>query len=554
MSRFLRVFLCAILVVAVISSLSTLAVSADNTTTLSIPMSYGQTEARDMLALVNSFRTDTSGGAWYWNSDDTTKTVYNTEGNPTLQPLKYDYELEKAAMIRAAEIAVSFSHTRPDGSSCFTVFPSTGYDTRGENIAAGQRTASSAFTAWQENNDPYKDQGHRRNMLNPNFNAIGIGHVYVNGIHYWVQLLGYTDNSTTETTANNNEFSASIDVLNSKLTFVDAYCDPAAREIEVGTSANAPKFIVAYTFTDHWPSSGNILTSPDTTWTSTDETVASVSAGKLKGNNIGTATLTATSGSYSDTVSVTVTPISISAATVTLEYTSVEYTGNKFEPAVVSVIIPGSQPGVDDKTLVEGTDYTITYSDNKAVGTATVNIKGIGNYKGTAAAPFTINECAHVYDSGTQTKAPSCGAAGIMTYECTKCDHVKNDPIAALEHTPGTEANCGNAQICTVCNATIVPASGNHTDENDDGFCDVCSVDLNAPTTTTTTTTTTSATTKKTNKNNKDEEKNDKYPSTGESNSGSIIALVIFCSSAMIIFFIVLNENLKTKINRRLRL
>lgn len=47
---------------------------------------------------------------------------------------------------------------------------------------------------------------------------------------------------------------------------------------------------------------------------------------------------------------------------------------------------------MDEKyTLAEGTDYTVTYKNNKNVGTATVIIKGIGNYKGTKKFTFKIN-------------------------------------------------------------------------------------------------------------------------------------------------------------------
>ena len=94
---------------------------------------YGQTEARKITSMVNEFRTGNE--AWYWNSDDQTKTTCKN-----LKKLKYDYELEKAAMQRAMEIALNFSHTRPDGTSCFTAYS---YTSAGENIAAGYTTAKS---------------------------------------------------------------------------------------------------------------------------------------------------------------------------------------------------------------------------------------------------------------------------------------------------------------------------------------------------------------------------------------------------------------------------
>lgn len=43
-----------------------------------------------------------------------------------------------------------------------------------------------------------------------------------------------------------------------------------------------------------------------------------------------------------------------------------------------------------DKTLIAGTDYNVTYSNNTAVGTATVTISGVGNYSGTITKNFTI--------------------------------------------------------------------------------------------------------------------------------------------------------------------
>lgn len=95
--------------------------------------------------------------------------------------LKLDEDLCKAAQIRAEEIAELFSHTRPDGTSCFTVLREIGwssYGMVGENIAMGQRTPESVMDSWMNS------QGHRENILNEAFTAVGIAR-YQNG---WVQL------------------------------------------------------------------------------------------------------------------------------------------------------------------------------------------------------------------------------------------------------------------------------------------------------------------------------------------------------------------------------
>ena len=148
-----------------------------------IPLSvtYHQSEARTMLEMINEFRTGDE--AWAWNSDDSEKVWYEN-----LTELTYDYDLEKAAMQRAAEIAVSFSHTRTDGSQCFTAYPDAfAYGASGENIAAGYTSAGSAFIAWREDDLPYYGQGHRRNMLGTSFRSVGIGCAEYNGRKYWVQ-------------------------------------------------------------------------------------------------------------------------------------------------------------------------------------------------------------------------------------------------------------------------------------------------------------------------------------------------------------------------------
>lgn len=100
--------------------------------------------------------------------------------------LTVDSYLTELAMQRAEEIAVSFSHTRPDG----TMVTTSGLS-EGENIAMGTSMgASGAFQIWKEDGLPYAQQGHRRNMLDSGYVAIGIGHVRYNGADYWVQEFG----------------------------------------------------------------------------------------------------------------------------------------------------------------------------------------------------------------------------------------------------------------------------------------------------------------------------------------------------------------------------
>lgn len=92
--------------------------------------------------------------------------------------------LTAAANKRAQETKQSFSHTRPNGTSFSTVFKEFGisYRTSGENIAYGQRSPQEVVNGWMNS------AGHRANILNGNFNKIGIGVYESNGTIYWAQL------------------------------------------------------------------------------------------------------------------------------------------------------------------------------------------------------------------------------------------------------------------------------------------------------------------------------------------------------------------------------
>jgi len=175
---------------------------AADTVALKFNVTYGQTEARTMLSMVNKLRTGDE--AWYWDKDDSTK--IKAEG---LGKLVYDYDLEVAAMQRAAEIAVYYNHMRPSGENCFTAYAWSGCCA--ENIAYGYNSAEAVFEAWKEDNEPYMGQGHRRNMLNSNIKAIAIGHAYYNGQHYWVQEFRGNVVSDVETVANDSETKCSVD-------------------------------------------------------------------------------------------------------------------------------------------------------------------------------------------------------------------------------------------------------------------------------------------------------------------------------------------------------
>ena len=75
--------------------------------------------------------------------------------------------------------------------------------------------------------------------------------------------------------------------------------------------------------------------------------------------------------------------IDISEADATLSTSIYEYDGGDMKPGVVVKL--------NDTLLVAGKDYTVSYINNKKVGTATVIVNGIVQYTGSISKTFTIN-------------------------------------------------------------------------------------------------------------------------------------------------------------------
>ena len=105
-----------------------------------------------------------------------------------LSALSWSDELANAANIRAKEMVILCEHTRPNGTSCFTVFDECGikYRCAGENIAWGQTTPEEVMEDWM--NSPE----HRANILKGDYGKLGVSYLVTeNGWRYWAQL--FTD-------------------------------------------------------------------------------------------------------------------------------------------------------------------------------------------------------------------------------------------------------------------------------------------------------------------------------------------------------------------------
>ena len=101
-----------------------------------------------------------------------------------LSALVLDEKVANAALVRAKETELSFSHTRPNGEGCFTALDEVGavYSGAGENIARGQMTVERVMASWMSS------PGHYANIMRESYTRIGVAHVVIDGVRLWVQL------------------------------------------------------------------------------------------------------------------------------------------------------------------------------------------------------------------------------------------------------------------------------------------------------------------------------------------------------------------------------
>lgn len=404
---------------------------------------YHQTEARAQLKILNEYRTSDT---WYWNEDNTTKTTVSG-----LNELKWDYTLEETAMQRAAEIALWFEHMRPDGSGIYTAFSTSTMGLAcGENLLTGTYTIDSAtaLIMWEENDEFYSGQGHRRNMLNKNYTTVGIACVEIDGAYYWVQNFGGASSGKEKTTAVDSTKGVKAKVAGTNVAKTAFWVDGTKRTsadystvtIEEGktqTISGKPLLALTNMYTYRMFSQlygaesavrefGIPLKNYSVTWTSSDTSIATVSGSTLTAVKAGETTITcnvcgkktsvkvvvkaAATPSPTPTATPSPTPSPTPSKTPTPTPTSdpngddgnkagddggqaaasIKNLKVKLSTKTYTYDGKAKKPSVSIEGLTKDKDFTVSYSSNKAIGTAKVTIKGIGDYTGTQTVTFTI--------------------------------------------------------------------------------------------------------------------------------------------------------------------
>ncbi|ASJ22650.1 CAP domain-containing protein [Brachyspira hampsonii] len=104
--------------------------------------------------------------------------------NENLYPFEIDDKLNNIADIRAKELAISFSHIRPNN----TKYDELLYENRiivyssNENIAYRFKNAETVASYWMNSNK------YKVNILSDKFTHMGVSHYAINGEDFWVVI------------------------------------------------------------------------------------------------------------------------------------------------------------------------------------------------------------------------------------------------------------------------------------------------------------------------------------------------------------------------------
>lgn len=315
--------------------------------------------------------------------------------NEGLALLTMDKELLDAAMKRAAETAFYFSHTRPNGSDCFSVSGKMS----GENIGAGYSNAEWAVIGWM--NSP----GHRGNILNLDYTSIGVGAVVVNGVRYWVQAFGSVKPEAVGSSQYKNRTeTTTIKFCPNENSEEDSFSFTAKGDASLGVvETKKAEFFIDNTFVYVPVDAGYV------TFESDNPSVCKVAGNQYTGTGAGKTKIKGSlkscpKVSASFEVAVSARKIPVSELKIKLSPSEFTYNGGERKPEVIIFDKSGN--------VISKSNFIVDYpSSSKYPGTYTLKIIMKGNYSGSTTKTYTIkkaNQKVFVFDRKDESTPLSC--------------------------------------------------------------------------------------------------------------------------------------------------
>ena len=267
-------------------------------------------------------------------------------------------------------------------------------------------------------------------MLNSKFNCVGIGHVYYNGFHYWVENFAYRDKvNTTPVSADNTETTLTIPVATSKISNFNITFDKDEYSLKTGESTSISVSDPTISVFGHWGSRFVFVTdTPDLTIA--DSTVATLS-GTITGISEGDTTISASL--YGLTAHQT--------AAVKVHNCENHWDDGKITtpPTCTKTGVKQYTCTICSETKTEeiaalGHDYSSDWTIDTAAACETVGSKShhctrCDSKKDVTEIPASGK---HTWNNGIITKPATIAEEGVKTYTCTICGVTRTETIAKL--------------------------------------------------------------------------------------------------------------------------
>ena len=328
-----------------------------------------------------------------------------------LNPLTMDKDLLDAAMLRAAESAVYFDHTRPNGKE----WRSVSNKMYGENIAVNYTNAAAAVNQWMNSTS-----GHKEAMLSSSYYSIGVGVFYQDGYIFYVQCFGFNDITTVSKPAN-VEKTIDIEVLKSSLNEASISFDSSNYSVKAN---NTKKANVKMTNWD-WASASVKLDPSNFTYSVDSTAIVTVSDGVITPVSNGTTTLTA---------KLNVIPTKKVTASVTA---SGFVESVSLDKSMMTLDTNGTKTATLTATVSPTTavDKTVSYSSSND-NVATVNTNGVVTAvaPGTATITVTTN-CGNKTDTCEVTVWETQNAPDAPTLETATTNSIVLTAVDGCEYS-----------------------------------------------------------------------------------------------------------------------
>ena len=211
----------------------------------------------------------------------------------TYKHLQYDYDLEKAAIQRAAELAVRCENTRPDGENYLETIAEYGFNTSRRGGIYGEVFVYGSNDTLMDLDDAFdsftSDSSRSENLLS-GFECVGIGHIRIENSDFWVILFSTNIMNLEATSPVNGDIYVPLNIPDSLLDSISFEYVSGLKTVVVGSTVDVPVYVAKAGFSS---SDLNEIELAPLTFESQNEYVSATS-GKMIGLKKGTGKISAT--------------------------------------------------------------------------------------------------------------------------------------------------------------------------------------------------------------------------------------------------------------------